>query len=123
MTIKNVVLVRLIFGLGSHLINKSSNSPDTASVIVLQRPIMEAAGSKIASEAARGGGQEENKLMNEEDDGHDDPLGRQVEDVPDAGQNLVVVGPRLSRREGVADQEDNEVADGEPLKDAGHPEP
>ena len=83
---------------------------------------MEAARSQVASEAARARGQKEDELMSEEDEAHQDPLGQEVEDILEAGHHLVVVGPRLGWGEGVADQEDDKVADGKPLEDTRNPE-
>ena len=83
---------------------------------------MEAARSQVASEAARARGQKEDELMSEEDEAHQDPLGQEVEDILEAGHHLVVVGPRFCWCEGVANQEDNKVADGKPLEDTRNPE-
>ena len=83
---------------------------------------MEAARSQVASEAARARGQKEDELMSEEDEAHEDPLGQEVEDILEAGQYLVVVGPRLRWGEGVANHEDNKVADSKPLEDTRNPE-
>ena len=52
---------------------------------------MEAARSQVTSEAAGAGGQEDDELVTQEDEAHHNPLGQEVEDVLDAGQNLVIV--------------------------------
>ena len=86
-------------------------------------PVMKAARSKVASEAAGTGGQEEDELVTEEDEAHHNPLGHEVEDVLETGQHLVIVIPRLGGGEGVADKEDHKVANREPLENSGDPEP
>ena len=75
----------------SYLVNVPCDAPNTAGVVVIWSPVMKAARSKVASEAARTGGQEEDELVTEEDETHHHPLGHEVEDVLETGQHLVIV--------------------------------
>ena len=64
---------------------------------------METTRSQVASEAAGAGGHKEDELVSDEDEAHQEPLRSEVEDVLEAGQHLVVVGPRFGGSEGIAD--------------------
>ena len=61
--------------------------------------------------------------MDKENDAHDDPLGDEMEDVLEVGQDRIVVGPRLSGSEGVTHQKHDKVADSESLQNPGNSEP